>query len=116
MSGKEQDNLARLRDRVKFDPTKQGRLSTKLFDEVLEDISEERADKAKGEARKLLEEAITLAEQMTKLSRDFEAQRKRLNKELGKVLNRVDSKLGRPVQSDAEGETSEETSDEGEGS
>lgn len=76
-----------------FDPTKRETLTQELFKEVVQEISKERTDKAKAQAKEHLTKAIQLREGMVKARRDFDREDKKFEKELGKVMNQIQGVL-----------------------
>jgi hypothetical protein len=87
------DVTTRLSDIVGFDPAKKTKLSDELFQEVLEDVSKARIEKAKENAKVQLEKAIKLREDFARAKKDFEKQEKKFNKDLGKLLNKIEAEL-----------------------
>ena len=79
----------KLQELLGFDAAKKGTLTSELFGEVVKEIQEERAKKAKEQAKEHLVKAMALREQMEKARKDFEGQAKKFDKELGKVLNQI---------------------------
>ena len=107
------DPSERLKEMVKFDPSKPTGLSEELFAEVLEDVTKERIEEAKTEAKGLLEKALKLREDFGKAKKDFARQEKKFNKELGKLLNKVEAKLrGEAPKDESDDDSSEEDSSE----
>lgn len=92
-----------------FDPTKRGTLTQELFKEVVQEISKERTDKAKAQAKEHLTKAIQLREGMVKAEKDFNKEKQKFEKELGKVMNQIQGILtGKEPQEEVECEKKEE--------
>lgn len=108
-----QSPTERLTSMVGFDPAGSPKLTDDIFKEVMKDINEERAEKAKAKAKGLLEQAFALREQMAKARRDFEGQEKKFNKELNKLLNRLESELRGTKPPAEESEDAEADGEEG---
>lgn len=87
------NSTERLTNLVGFDPAQHPKVTDEIFKEVMQDINEARAEKAKEKARGLLEQAFELRGQMAKARSEFERQEKKFEKELGKILNRLESEL-----------------------
>lgn len=95
-------NLESLASLLGFDPTKKNQPTNDVLSEVIKELDAERRVKAKDEAKKVLTEALDLANKMKEAEKQFNTQKEKFNKELGKLL----STLGRWNQG---GETKEET-------
>jgi NTP pyrophosphatase (non-canonical NTP hydrolase) len=91
-------NIDRLRNMVSFDPTKQPKCSTDLFQEIVGEIQKERNEKAREKASGLLRRALEVAEGMAKLDREYNANKAKFDKELGKLLNQLGQQGGQAGQ------------------
>jgi len=58
----ERGNVERLTNLAGFDPAKAPKITRGLFQEVMDDLTKERSDKAKEKARGLITKAIELRE------------------------------------------------------
>lgn len=91
-----QSNVSQSVDRLSrvlgFDPARKG--GTGVFADALEVVNKKRAEAAKDKAVGLIEQAITLREQMAQAENTFNAQKKKFEKELGKLVGRIEALAG----------------------
>jgi hypothetical protein len=91
-------NAHRLAEIVGFDAAKGPNVTGDVLKEVLDEILEDRKQKAKVLAKEQLVKALTLREQMAAARRKFETEWEKSDKELGKVVNRLYASLnGKPA-------------------
>ena len=86
----------RLVDLLGFDPAKKptiGDKTSKLFQDTLKELTEEREKKAKEEAKTLMQKAMQLQEERAKARKQFQGADQKFEKELGKILNQINSML-----------------------
>ena len=107
-------HVEKLTELLGFDPVKRSTLTQDLFKEVVSDISKDRIDKAKAQAKDLLTKALQLRDQKDKCEKDFAKEMKKFDKELGKVMNQIQGLLSgkEPQEEGGEGEK-EESKEEG---
>lgn len=108
MSGNVASNVERLARLIGFDPAKQN-VDGGVLADAIKEINEERGEKLKEEAKKLLIEAIGLRQEIKKAENAFAGEIGKFNKGLGKILNRIESmSSGKPIpeegEKDGEGE------------
>lgn len=87
------NSAERLEKLIGFDAAKRLNVTKELFGELVDDIKKERLEKAKISAREQLVKAIELREQMVKVEKEFENNRRKFEKELGKLLNSLEASL-----------------------
>jgi hypothetical protein len=107
-------NTERLSDITGFDPARRPKLTEDLFREVMDDIRQEREEKAQKRARETMLKAIELREQAAKVEKDFRNQMAKFEKELGKLLNQIEQDLqggGQTPQEEPVPEPAEPTND-----
>jgi uncharacterized membrane protein (UPF0182 family) len=69
-----------------------------ILKEALREVSEEQAEKKKAAAKELVVKALDLKKQMDDAEKQFNAQKKKWDKELGKVINRLQNMAqGKPL-------------------
>jgi hypothetical protein len=88
------DNIKALQDLLGFNPSANPNPTADILKEVMQEIGEERAKKAKEQARKTLHDAIALHEQFVVADRQYQAQKAKFNKELGKLIGSLKRTLG----------------------
>lgn len=105
-------NLDKLNDVLGFDPTKRftltGGKAGELFQSTLKEITSEREEKAKADAKQVLISAISLAEEWKKAEKNFYQQKAKFDKELGKLMNQLNGMLNgnAPVEEEKENDSS----------
>ena len=90
----DKNTAERLEKLVGFDAAKHPSVTREVFQEVLEDLQKERAEKAKVAATEQIRKALELREKMVKAEREFNKQKEKFDKELGKLLSRLENQLG----------------------
>jgi hypothetical protein len=105
--------LDRLSDVLGFDPTKRPMLKDgkagKLFQDTLAELTKERDEKAKTQAKEIITKAIGLADEWKKAEKQFMQNKAKFVKELGKLLNQLNGMLsGKEPEPEAKEGTNEE--------
>lgn len=109
-------SVDRLTKVLGFDPAKSG--GGGVFQEAMEEVNKKRADAYKAKAVALIEQAMDLRQKMDDAERQFNAQKKKFEKELGKLVNRIEGLAGgkSPAQIEAEEKEKESQEKETQGS
>lgn len=84
------DPIQRLTDLLKFDPAKKT-VGTNVFADALAEVHKKRDEANKTRAIELLEKAIDLRTKFAEVTKQFQGQEKKFNKELGKLLNSIEA-------------------------
>jgi len=108
------DPVSRLIALLGFDPATQ-RPDASVLQDALKEITEERNEGLKEEAKKLLLEAIAIRREKKTIENQFNAASKKSDKTLGKLLNRIEAMAnGKPAPVEDESESSDDESSSGE--
>jgi len=100
-------NVERLSKILGYDPARNTPDSS-VLQLAMEELNKERAESLKGDAKKLLTEAIALRKQRDQLERTFNAEIKKIDKGLGNFLNRIEAMAsGRPAPDESENKDKE---------
>lgn len=81
------DNFNALRNLLGYNPSANAQPTADLMSEVMRDIKQERANKAREQATKTLREAIDLHDKFMAAEQQFLQQKAKFNKELGKLVS-----------------------------
>lgn len=98
------DNFSKLNEMLGFDASKHTPLGSVLGD-ALKEVNEERAEKAKEECKKVVLEAIGIAEQAKQAERQFFSAQKKFDKQLGKLMGRLQGGQRQQEQEDEDEES-----------
>jgi hypothetical protein len=81
----------RLNEMLGYDSSRPANPTADLFQEIQDEMTEERQLEAKKKARALLTEAVKLNTEFQNAKRQFAKQEEKFMKELGKLMNRIES-------------------------
>jgi len=102
-------HIDKLSNMLGFDPAKKVSITKDAFADVVKEIQEERMTEVKLRAKEQLVKAMQLREQMHKVDRDYQNQKKKFEKDLGKILNQITGALSGKSQEEIEEQEKEKT-------
>lgn len=82
-------NLERLNEMLGFDASKKEGISNSVFKNALSKIENERKMEAELRAEDLLRKALELVDQATKIDREYQKSKQKVDKELGRILGQL---------------------------
>lgn len=87
----ENTSIDRLCKVLQYDPAKQSGSNSSVFNKALQAVQERRDKEIQAKAEELLQQAIDLRCKMDESERQFNANKKKFEKELGKLVNRIEA-------------------------